>query len=92
MTSLPTTSGDQPAFGCVVYIRRNEAGRLCGRVANLDGLETEGASERDILAALVKATRAKISSYLDEDQPVPWIDPPKAKADDETKRFLPLHL
>lgn len=91
--SLPlTTKDDQPAFGCVVYVRRNEAGRCVGRVANLEGLTAEGASERDVLASLVKQAKQVLARFVGDGQAIPWVDPPATKEDGEQKRFLPLHL
>jgi hypothetical protein len=93
VTDLPTTSKkDQPAFGCVVYVRRTESGRTRGRVANLEGVETEGATERDVLSTIVRDVRARISEHMQREEEVPWLDPPAEKEPDEVKRFLPLHL
>ncbi|KLU05773.1 hypothetical protein RISK_002405 [Rhodopirellula islandica] len=93
MTDLPTTSKkDQPAFGCVVYVQRTASGRTRGRVANLEGIETEGGSERDVLATIVRDVRARISEHMGREEDVPWLDPPAEKLPDEVKRFLPLHL
>lgn len=91
--SLPQTSpSDQPAFGCVVYVRRTEAGRVVGRVANLSGLELEAASERDVLAGLVQAAKRVLAKHVELGEDIPWVDPPAEKQAGEQKRFLPLHL
>ena len=91
--SLPQTSSlDQPAFGCVVYVRRTETGRTVGRVANLNGLELEAASERDVLAGLVQAAKRVLAQHVELGEEIPWVDPPAEKQSDEQKRFLPLHL
>lgn len=87
-----TTASDRPTFGCVVYIRKIDKGRVSGRVANLDGLEIEAASERDVLAGLVKAAKRVLAQHLEQGEKIPWIDPPTDKQDGEQKRFLPLHL
>lgn len=87
-----TTDGPKPAFGCVVYVGRNDAGRCVGRVANLEGLTAEGSNEREVLASLVKQAKQVLAQYVGDGQPIPWVEPPSPKNDDEQKRFLPLHL
>ena len=91
--SLPQTSPtDQPAFGCVVYVRRTDSGRVVGRVANLNDLELEAASERDVLAGLVQAAKQVLAKHVELGEEIAWVDPPVEKQDGEQKRFLPLHL
>jgi hypothetical protein len=91
--TLPQTNpSDQPAFGCIVYVRKTETGRVVGRVANLNGLELEAASERDVLAGLVQSAKGILAAHLENGEDIPWVDPPPEKQPDEQKRFLPLHL
>ncbi len=80
-----------PAFGCLVYIKKTKAG-VTARVANLDGIEIEASDERAALGKIVPAFRAKVAEQMESGGDVAWIDPPSAKADDEQKRFLPVHL
>lgn len=93
MTVLPTTTNDdKPAFGCIVYVHRTTTHRVRGRVANLEGIETEGANEREVLTHVVKEVRALIADHMDRDEAIPWIDPPVDMMAGESRRFMPLHL
>ncbi|MEM9643825.1 MAG: hypothetical protein AAF989_02430 [Planctomycetota bacterium] len=83
---------DTPAFGCLVYVCKNETGGVHARVANLAGLEIDAASERDALGKLVPVFRSKVAALLEAGEEIPWLDPPSPKRDDEQKRFLPVHL
>ena len=90
---LPVESGTNPppAFGCIVYFSA-EGGVYCGRVANLVGISETAASQRDLLAKIVKRFKAEVSKSLESGTEPPWIDPPLTKTDVEKKLFLPVHL
>ena len=88
--SLPTTP-DPPAFGCVVYLRQ-DGESVAARVANLDGLAVSCESEAAALKKIVPMFRQRITEAQERGEDVPWVDPPHPKAEDEVKRFLPIHL
>ncbi|TWU47928.1 hypothetical protein [Rubripirellula reticaptiva] len=93
-TSLPVGSqpADVPSFGCIVYVRANPAGGVIARVANLDGIEIAGSTERDVLSRIVPQFKKKIQDHMAADKPIPWTEPPAAMTEGEQKRFLPMHL
>lgn len=80
-----------PAFGCTVLISR-EAGGFQGRVANLKGVTASAASQRELLAAIVKQFKAVVAESLAAGGEPEWIDPPLEKEPGEQKLFLPVHL
>ena len=82
---------DPPAFGCIVYVRRTDAG-VVARVANLEGLQVEASDERAALSKLVPLFRERVGQFMQRGEEVPWIVPPLEKAEDELRRFLPVHL
>lgn len=92
---LPVT-GDAvpqvPVFSCVIYIRRNEDGKVSGRVANLEGLTSSGFSERDVLSRLSKEFKAQVMSLHQDGKPIPLIEPPLPPEADESVRSIPVHL
>ncbi|MGB7327410.1 MAG: hypothetical protein WBD31_21215 [Rubripirellula sp.] len=92
--ALPVGSqpADVPSFGCIVYVRANPAGGVVGRVANLDGIEVAGPTERDVLSKIVPQFKKKIQDHMAAAEPIPWIEPPAAITEGEQKRFLPMHL
>ena len=94
---IPPLAGDQastgvPTFACIVYLEDKVAGGVHGRVANLEGVEADGTSERDVLAKIVPAFKALVSDALAQGDPIPWIEPPAEPGDGERKRFVPVHL
>ena len=80
-----------PAFTCLVYVS-TVAGRVNARVANLDGIQASGSSERDCLGKVVPAFKARVAELLGNGEEIPWIDPPLPIADGEQKRIVPVHL
>ncbi len=104
MNKKPTTDGSQPlkltggatppepAFSCLVYVRKDQDGTGSGRVANLDGIEAAGAGERDVLVKLTTEFKSRVAGFLSAGQDIPWIDPPPAKLDNEQIRRIPMHL
>ena len=81
-----------PVFSCVVYVSKNAAGDVHARVANLAGLECDAASEREALSKLVPAFKQFVSELTASKSPIPWIEPPSPRADDEQVRLIPVHL
>ena len=84
-------NADVPVFSCVVYVSA-DAGGVRARVANLAGLESSAASEREALAKIVRAFKTRVAELLQTNQPIPWIEPPVAAVAGEQTRFIPVHL
>jgi len=80
-----------PVFSCHVILTKADDGQLSGRVANLDGIVVKGASERDVLTAIVRQFKAAVQKYSTADEEIPWRDSP-APAAGEFERFIPVHL
>ena len=93
--SLDIAGGDTPVvplYKCVVYVRKNEDGTVTGRVANLAGIESSGAAERDVLARITREFKAKMIEMSEAGQEIPWIDPPTPAEENEQVRSIPVHL
>ena len=90
---LDITNADPPvpAFTCLVYIA-NVDGKIAARVANLEGIEASGSSERDVLGKIVPAFKQRVAELISEGEEIPWIDPPEPLNDGEQKRLVPVHL
>ena len=92
---LPVT-GDAvpnvPVFSCIIYIRQNEDRTVSGRVANLAGLSSSGASERDVLSRLSREFKTQVMGLHQDGKEIPWIDPPTPAESDERVRSIPVHL
>lgn len=92
---LPITADvapNVPVFSCIIYIRQNEDRTVTGRVANLAGLSSSGASERDVLSRLSREFKAQVLGLHQEGKEIPWVDPPTAAVPDERVRSIPVHL
>lgn len=83
---------DVPVFSCVVYVAKNASGGVHARVANLAELACDAASEREALSKLVPAFKQRMAELTASNTPIPWIEPPSPKADDEQVRLIPVHL
>jgi len=81
-----------PSFSCIVYVRKDEDGTVHGRVANLDGIQASGVSERFVLGKVTTEFKTQIVKYLEQGQEIPWIDPRKPILENEKMRWVPLHL
>lgn len=88
----PLKPVEVPVFSCIVYVSKAESGRTHARVANLDGLECDGGSEREALSKLVPAFKQRVAELTASETPIPWIEPPSPKATDEQERLIPVHL
>ncbi len=80
-----------PAFTCLVYIA-NVDGKITARVANLEGIEASGSSERDVLGKIVPAFKKRVAELISGGEAIPWIDPPEPPRGGEQKRIVPVHL
>lgn len=85
-----------PVFNCVVMVMRLESGRVQARVANIaaspdvDDLQAEGSSEREVLGQVVNAFKRHVQLWTDGGQPVPWCE--IATMPGEQQRLVAVHL
>ena len=85
-------NSDVPVFSCIVYVSPAAGGGVRARVANLAGLESSAASEREALAKIVRAFKERVGELLRGNSPIPWIEPPSPASPGEQQRFIPVHL
>ncbi|HRX81349.1 MAG TPA: hypothetical protein P5307_19905 [Pirellulaceae bacterium] len=83
---------DVPVFSCIVYVSKNSSGGVHARVANLAELELDAGTEREALSKLVPSFKQRVAELTGSKTPIPWIEPPLAKAADEQVRLIPVHL
>ena len=83
---------DIPVFNCIVYLAREPGGGVRARVANLAGLACTAASEREALGKIVPAFKQRVSELVNNDTPIPWIEPPILAEPGEQPRFIAVHL
>jgi len=83
---------DVPVFTCLVYVHKNDDGTVTGRVANLAGIEASGSSERDVLSRVTREFKSQVFKMFEEDQEIPWVDPPQPPVEGEQVRRVPVHL
>lgn len=82
-----------PVFSCIVILGRpDDSGAREARVANLPGITAHGASERDLLTAIMKKFRAACQDYTSKGAEIPWREPPETPGEGESQRFIPVHL
>lgn len=81
-----------PVFSCIAYLSKTPAGGVHARVANLAGLECDAISEREALSKLVPQFKRRVAELTAAETPIPWIEPPSPKLDDEQVRLIPVHL
>ncbi|MCR9198925.1 MAG: hypothetical protein NXI04_09795 [Planctomycetaceae bacterium] len=82
-----------PVFSCIVILGQpDDSGKRQARVANLAGITAEGASERDLLTAIMKKFRAVTQGFTERGEQIPWIEPPETPGNGESQRFIPVHL
>lgn len=91
-SSLPVGDQPPPAFGCIVYVRSLEGGRVSARVMNLAGFEIDAENERSAMSKLVPLFRTRVKELHESGEEIPWIETYDAPGQDEVKRFLPVHL
>ena len=93
--SLEITGDAKPAvpvYSCIVNVLRNEDGTVTGRVANLAGIESSGAAERDVLGRISREFKARMIELSEAGEAIPWIDPPTPPDKNEQVRSIPVHL
>lgn len=81
-----------PVFVCLVYVRHNDDSTVDGRVANLEGIEATGSSERDVLSKVVREFKSRITKMREDDVEIPLVDPPLPPRENERVRSVPVHL
>jgi hypothetical protein len=82
-----------PVFNCVVHVSPPDAtGAVVARVANLAGLEARGRTEREALAQVVTAFKARLAAHVAGGETIPWLDPPTPLEPRETQRLIAVHL
>jgi hypothetical protein len=82
-----------PVFDCQIYVDPDPvAGRVRARVANLAGIEAEGATEREALRLAAAAFKRAVAAYTEAGQSIPWLDPVLERQPHEQPRRLPVHL
>ncbi len=81
-----------PVFSCIVYVSSDDDGQVRARVANFPGLQCVAASERQALATLIPAFKKRLIESMQDDAPIPWIDPPVDAEPQEQQRYIPVHL
>ncbi|TWT54752.1 hypothetical protein Pla22_24040 [Rubripirellula amarantea] len=91
-SSLPIGDQPPPAFGCIVYVRALDGGKVAARVMNLDGFEVEASNEREAMSKLVPLFRTRVKEMHESGEEIPWIESYRAPDEGEVKRFLPVHL
>ena len=91
--SCGTGGAPVPVFTCNVILSRDTAtGRLSARVANLADITADGNAERELLMLLTRRFKALVQECLQNNRPIPWIDPPATLLPGEQQRFIPVHL
>ncbi len=81
-----------PLYNCIVLSQRMPNGKIHGRVANLEGLEYIGDSERNVLQELVRQFKQSVAKFLSANQTPPWIDPPAKPGGAEIENIIPIHF
>ncbi|WP_152097255.1 hypothetical protein [Lacipirellula parvula] len=86
-----------PAFSCIIYVSKTADGSMNGRVANLAGgdageIVANGNSERDVLFKLTREFKSRVAKMHEQQQTMPWIDPPPPPLEHEQIRYVPVHL
>lgn len=81
-----------PVFTCLVYIRKNEDGTLTGRVANFEGIEASGTSERFVLGSVTREFKSRILKMVELGQDISLNDSPDPPNENELVRSIPMHL
>jgi hypothetical protein len=92
-SSCGTGGASVPVFNCIVILKKDSTtNRLTARVANLAGITAEGNAERELLMLLTKRFKAFVQECIQNNRPIPWIDPPESPQVGEQQRFIPVHL
>ena len=91
---LPTSSRETspPAFGIVIYVRRDQEGRVHGRAANLVDVTASAPTERELFMKILPLCKTAIRGSLDAGNAEPLLKSLVPILPDERKTFFPLHL
>ena len=94
---LPLVSAHEispiPTFSCHVILTPPQNGKpFQGRTANLEGIQVEAATERDVLMAIMERFRTEVRKHTESGQEIPFVDPPEEPGAGELVRFIPIHL
>lgn len=82
-----------PVFNCRALVSRRRAdGLVHARAAEISDLRTTGQSEREALQNLVGAFKIIVAQAMAEGRDIPLLPQPHAPADDESERFIAVHL
>lgn len=79
-------------FNCPVIISRLDTGEIHGQVANLDGIESTAATEREVLQTIVNQFKKEMGKYIKVKQEPPWLEKPRTPLPDQVERMIPVHL
>ena len=82
-----------PVYNCHVYLSpRGGDGKVAARCATLPEVQVRGDNERDALQKIVAAFKETVAGYREQNQAIPWSDPPQAAEPDEQQRLIAVHL
>jgi len=95
--SLPITDGPHeqpPVYDCraIVTPPNGDESQYRAFVGNLPNLEASGPTERECLRQLVDRFKAKLIEYRENEESIPWIDPPRTPVEGQQQRWIPVHL
>ena len=81
-----------PVFNCIVYVAFVADGKVQARVGNLPGIEYAAASEPAALRLIVTEFKRRLTEWMSQEEPIPWIEPPLQANSHEQQRLIPVHL
>jgi hypothetical protein len=88
-----SSTTDVPVYNCIVLVRQDAvSGQVSARVANLDGITANGATERDALLCVTREFKRIVQERIRTGGSIPFLSPPISPNDDESERFVPIHL
>ncbi len=90
----PAARDPVPVFDCHVLLRRpGHPGELFqARCAAAPDVTAQGATEREVLQALVIRFKYFVEQYHARGETIPWQTPETPPAADEVERWIPVHL
>ena len=88
---LETASQDN-VFNLAILVSQSAMGQTNARAANLPLECVEAATVREAMSMIVQAARVLIANHLEDDNSIPWIEPPTEAQDGESRFLVPLHL
>ena len=90
--TVVSTQQSTPVYNLTVLVRQLESGETIARAANLATGEVQASSIRGALSKIVAAAKVLISERVALGESIPWIDPPLAADESESRFLVPLHL